>query len=481
VSGDVLPPVDADRSPLPPPADDPYASAGLVRTLAARGVPADAVARYRTQHDAAHRVLDADGAPRVGRRRWVVPGRIEVLGKHTDYAGGRSLLCTVERGLVIVSAPRDDRQVVVHDAVRQGRNTFDLTRPESLRPTRGWPLYPGTVARRFLRNFGDAVTGATIAMASGLPSSAGMSSSSALTVGIALALAEAGRLAEHPAWQRELRDRPDLAGYLGAVENGLRFRALEGDSGVGTMGGAQDHTAILCSRERSLVQFAWAPPTLERVVPWPAELVFAVAVSGVVASKAGAVRARYNRAARTVAHLLRHWNLRTHRHDGTLRHALQSAADASARLRDIARAEATVEFPAEHLVRRLDQFEMETEVLVPGAADALARGDLARFGDLVARSQAAAEAALENQVAETVDLVRLARTLGAPAASAFGAGFGGSVWAVVPADRADTFLAAWREAYIRAHPLVAARASWLLTRPAPPALEIPTDGAVHVA
>ena len=403
---------------------------------------------------------------------WVVPGRIEVLGKHTDYAGGRSLLCTVERGLVIVSAPRADRAVVVLDAVRQGRALFDPARPATLRPTRGWPLYPGTVVRRFLRNFEDAVDGVTIAMASGLPSSAGMSSSSALTVGIALALAEAGRVTTHPAWQRELVARADLAGYLGAVENGLRFRTLEGDSGVGTLGGAQDHTAILCSEANALVQFAWAPPTHERTVQWPGEFVFAIAVSGVVASKAGAARARYNRAARTVAHLLRSWNLRTHRHDGTLYQAMRSAPDALDRLRDVARADATVEFSAAHLLRRLDQFEAETEVLVPGAADALARGDLTTFGELVARSQAGAEQALENQVAETVRLVRSAHENGALAASAFGAGFGGSVWALVARDRADAFLNAWREQYIRAHPGVAARASWLLTRPAPPALEV---------
>lgn len=468
-----LPAPEAEVPMVPCPLDDPYCSVALVNALAARGLPPEAIARYRTQHDAAHRVLDADGAPRFGRRRWVVPGRIEVLGKHTDYAGGRSLLCTVERGLVIVSAPRDDRQVVVHDAVRQGRVVFDLARPETLRPTRGWPLYPGTVARRFVRNFGDAVAGVTIAMASGLPSSAGMSSSSALTVGIALALAEAGQLTQHPAWQRELRERPDLAGYLGAVENGLRFRSLEGDSGVGTLGGAQDHTAILCSREQALVQFAWAPPTLERVVPWPSDHVFAIGVSGVVASKAGGARARYNRAARTVAHLLRSWNLRTHRHDATLQQAMRSAPDAPARLRDIARAEASAEFSAEHLLARVDQFEQETEVLVPGAAEALARGDVATFGALVARSQAGAEGALENQVRETVRLVETARTLGAAASSAFGAGFGGSVWALVHVAHAESFLSAWREQYIREHPGVAARASWLLTRPAPPALEIP--------
>lgn len=456
-------------------ARDAYAAESFVHTLRDRGLPEAAVSRYRTQHEAAHRALDADGVPREGRRRWVVPGRIEVLGKHTDYAGGRSLLCTVERGLVMVAAPRADRRLCVVDAVRQGRVDIDLATALSLRNMRGWSLYPTTVARRFVRNFGDAVGGAHLAMASGLPSAAGMSSSSALTVGIALALAHCGGLVHHEAWSAALPNTLDLAGYLGALENGVRFRSLDGETGVGTMGGAQDHTAILCSAPDALGMFAWAPPAFERWVPWSPSHVFAIAVSGVVASKAGAVRGRYNRAARTVAQLLRAWNLNAHRHDATLGQAMRSAPDAFERLVRFAEREATAEFTAAHLVARLHQFRDETDVYVPGASEALARGDLSAFGEFVAQSQLAAEAALENQVPETRSLVRSARQAGAVAASAFGAGFGGSVWALVPAADAEVFSARWRVAYNVAHPEIAARASWLRTNPSPPALEVPTD------
>jgi len=454
---------------------DPYAAASFVRILGERGLPDGAVSRYRTQHDAAHRALDADGVPREGRRRWVVPGRIEVLGKHTDYAGGRSLLCTVERGLVIVAAPRADRRLCVVDAVRQGRVDIDLATALSLRNMRGWPLYPTTVARRFVRNFGDAVGGAHLAMASGLPSAAGMSSSSALTVGIALALAHCGGLVHQHAWSAALPTTLDLAGYLGALENGVRFRSLEGDTGVGTMGGAQDHTAILCSAPDALGMFAWAPPAFEQWVPWSPSHVFAIGVSGVVASKAGAARGRYNRAARTVGHLLRAWNLRAHRRDATLGQALLSTPDAFERLVHFAGLDATAEFPTAHLVARLHQFRDETDVYVPGAAESLSRGDVQAFGEFVSQSQAAAEAALENQVPETSWLVRSARDAGAAAASAFGAGFGGSVWALVPAADAEAFSARWRVAYNEAYPQIAARASWLRTRPSPSALEVPID------
>lgn len=440
--------------------------------LATLGMPPDAIARYATQHAAANRGLDSEGVPREGRRQWVIPGRIEVLGKHTDYAGGRSLLCTVERGLVIVAAPRADRTLHVLDSVRQGRVQIDLSTAASLRSARGWPLYPHTVARRLVRNFGHNVGGAHLAMASGLPSAAGMSSSSALTVGIALALSECGGLAASDEWKEALPDKLALAGYLGALENGFRFRTLDGDTGVGTMGGAQDHTAILCSAREKLGMFGWAPPRFEAWVPWNEQYVFAIAVSGVVASKAGAVRGQYNRAARTVAHLLRTWNLRTHRHDPTLGEALRTSDSAFERLYEIAEQDATIEFTADHLRTRLHQFRDETDIFVPTAAESLAKGDLAGFASAVRQSQEAAERSLENQVPETRMLARSAVEEGAVAASGFGAGFGGSVWAMIPATDAAAFITRWRAAYRFASPHIAARASWFTTRPASPALEI---------
>jgi galactokinase len=58
-------------------------------------------------------VMAMRGEAATGSERPVsfwVPGRIEVLGKHTDYGGGRSLLCAVERGICVAALPSADRE-----------------------------------------------------------------------------------------------------------------------------------------------------------------------------------------------------------------------------------------------------------------------------------------------------------------------------------------------------------------------------------
>ena len=86
---------------------------------------------------------------------------------------------------------------------------------------------------------------------------------------------------------------------------------------------------------------------------------------------------------------------------------------------------------------------------------------------------ARAETLLENQIPETVELARLARASGAFAASSFGAGFGGSVWALVDADGAADFETRWLAAYAGKFPTVTGATSFVC-RPAPAAMEILT-------
>ena len=391
---------------------------------------------------------------------WWVPGRLEFLGKHTDYCGGPSLVCAVERGFAVASAPRSDARVRIADAMSGEQAEAELN--DALVVRHGhWSSYPLTVCRRVARNFPDARHGMDLAFASDLPPAAGLSSSSALIVATFLALSEANELTERADYRATIQSTEDLAGYLGAVENGSSFGALMGDSGVGTQGGSQDHTAILCARTGALVQYAYAPIRFEGAVHLPDELRFVVAGSGVAAEKTGSALALYNRAAATAAAAVEAWRAATGSMAPTLAGALADAPNAMERFRQLLSRR-------DDLLRRVEQFAREAAI-VREAGDALARGDLDRLGALVDGSQGGAERLLGNQVPETIALARGARELGAVAASAFGAGFGGSVYALVHTRQAEEFRDRWRQAYLARFPAHREGATFFVTGAAAPA------------
>jgi galactokinase len=126
----------------------------------------------------------------------------------------------------------------------------------------------------------------------------------------------------------------------------------------------------------------------------------------------------------------------------------------------------------ERLLARLTQFTAETAELVPAAVDALRRGDVHGFGAAAARSVQLAVSALDNQTPETIHLTESALALGAVAASPFGAGFGGSVWALVADNDAPVFEAAWRRDYARRFPARQQAATFFATRAGAPACRL---------
>jgi galactokinase len=417
--------------------------------------------------------------------RFWVPGRIEFLGKHTDYAGGRSLLCAAERGICIVAVPRQDDRLRVHDAI--SGETLDQRMAEhasleATSPPGHWFTYVHAVARRVVRNFPAPLAGADIALASDLPQAAGMSSSSALVVAVFLALARVNDIQSRDAYRRAIQTREQLAEYLGTVENGESFGELAGERGVGTFGGSEDHTAILCASAGRLAQYEFCPVRLERTIPFPADHVLVVATSGISAEKTGAVRERYNRLSVMMVEILDRWQSATGERHPTMASAINASPGAAEHIRQLLRAEGAGPSrtdrafdPSAHAVARHARFEhflLESDKLIPAAADALAEGDLARLGRLVDHSQLAAEKLLGNQIPETTFLARKARELGAIAASAFGAGFGGSVWALVPEVAAAAFRTRWAEAYAAAFPVAAKGSEVLITRAGPRAVEL---------
>ena len=436
--------------------------------LAAAGMSAGEAVRTEYFGSAVRVVLDRfSSEPAAIARTFWVPGRIEFLGKHTDYAGGRSLVCAIERGIVLAARRRGDAVVRIRDALRRQSAEFVLDVNAASR--RGhWSSYPAAVVRRIARNFPHARCGADIVFASDLPLASGMSSSSALVVATFLALAAVNDLPNSSAYREVVRDCEELAAYLGTVENGMSFGPLAGEAGVGTFGGSEDHAAILCGTAGALTQFSFCPLQQERIVPVPVGYVFVVASSGVVAEKTGAALAQYNRTSRLASEALD--SLRT-AHGADYATLAEAVADIGA--------EAVIGDVPEPLRARVEQFALESTVLVPRAGNALERGDLAALGTLVDRSQAAAEALLGNQVPETIFLARAARELGAVAASAFGAGFGGSVWALVAASEVDAFIPRWRDAYLASFPERARprprRAEFFITHAGPHACALDAD------
>jgi galactokinase len=408
---------------------------------------------------------DTDAAP----RGWFVPGRIEVLGKHTDYAGGRSLVCAAERGIAILMRPRSDSRVRIADVATQSIFDADLT---AARHTHAddWSVYPSAVLRRITQNFPSAKRGFDAVFDSDLPSAGGLSSSSALMIAVFRALAASNDLASTDIWRAELSAGESLAGYAAAIENGQSFGSLAGEHGVGTSGGSEDHVAILCARRGELSQYAFNPVRCEDRVPLPGHLTFAVGVSGVHAHKTGNAMAQYNRAARLARRALEQWNRQAGRTDASLAAAI---SECTAQVVRSALSQASdPEFTTDEFRQRFDQFVEESEQLVPAAARQLRAEDITGFAETVARSQLLARDALGNQVAETSALVTFALDGGALAASAFGAGFGGSVWALVRADDSSSFLTRWRNVYHSQYPGKVEGSSFFLTRPGPAAYEV---------
>lgn len=246
------------------------------------------------------------------------------------------------------------------------------------------------------------------------------------------------------------------------MENGLTFKNLQGMRGVGTFGGSEDHTAMLCCRADQLTEFTFCPIVERESVPLGRELSFVVAVSGVLAEKTGAALEAYNNASLSARELVSAWNRATGNDHAVLADALASDEDALEGLRAVAAHDP-------RLRDRLSAFVTESEVVIPQALDALKRGDLDSFGAAADLSQRNADETLRNQIPQTNALQLLARELGAHASAGFGAGFGGSVWALVDTDYAAGFAQEWLTAYLARFPEQAGRASTLVTRPGGPA------------
>ena len=112
------------------------------------------------------------------------PGRVNLIGEHTDYNDGFVLPCAIgPANMVAISKRDDDRVDVVAADFDDARDSFALIPPPERNLSQPWADYVrGTLL--VLQNDGHALNGAKIAIAGNLPKGAGLSSSAALAVAV---------------------------------------------------------------------------------------------------------------------------------------------------------------------------------------------------------------------------------------------------------------------------------------------------------
>jgi len=141
-------------------------------------------------------------------RFFAAPGRVNLIGEHTDYNQGFVLPMAIDRRTVVAAAAREDRRIRVHSMNMGETADFDLEHPGSGRRGLWWDYVEGMA--QTLPLFGVEVPGADLVLVSDVPLGAGLSSSASLEISVGLALwslsgkpldrrslALAGQAAEH--------------------------------------------------------------------------------------------------------------------------------------------------------------------------------------------------------------------------------------------------------------------------------------------
>jgi galactokinase len=339
------------------------------------------------------------------------PGRVELLGNHTDYNQGLALSAALPVGVAAaVSATSDGRCCAVSaDLSAEANFTLWDDKPLADAP---WANFVKGVAVELMTRYGPQAHGFHATIAGNLPRGAGLSSSAAVEMATGLAVC---KLYGWPDERSELA----LAGR----------RAEENYAGVRC--GLLDQVTSLYGKPGSMVLADFRSLLIDHV-PVPPSARILVINSG-------------------VAHDLGESAYNARRMEcETALHVLADALDRPlASLRDVS----TVEFErvanrlTPVLARRVQHVLEETE-RVAMAAERLRAEDLDGFGALMFASHESSRTLFENSCEELDMLVGAARSMaGVYGARLSGGGFGGSVVVLVDAAQAETTRAALEEAY----------------------------------
>ncbi|HUR47091.1 MAG TPA: galactokinase [Candidatus Saccharimonadales bacterium] len=122
--------------------------------------------------------------------QWIAaaPGRVNLIGEHTDYNDGFVLPMGIERFTVLAASPNNSRIIQVRSATNNGQTTIDLEQP--IKPGNpSWANYILGVIDGFIKR-GQSIPGFDLLIDSNVPIGGGLSSSAALEVGMATLLEE---------------------------------------------------------------------------------------------------------------------------------------------------------------------------------------------------------------------------------------------------------------------------------------------------
>jgi galactokinase len=122
--------------------------------------------------------------PRIFR----APGRVNLIGEHTDYNGGFVLPMAIERETIVCAAVRKDREIRVYSVNLNAEGKVDLNASEQKRRGSWLDFIEGTA--RILERNSLSLHGADLLISSDIPTGAGLSSSAALEISVGLALSE---------------------------------------------------------------------------------------------------------------------------------------------------------------------------------------------------------------------------------------------------------------------------------------------------
>lgn len=323
------------------------------------------------------------------------PGRVELLGNHTDYNQGFVLSAAIHLGVRVDGERLPDDEIDV-SSLTNGRNVRVPLQTSSPLETDSWANYPLGVIK-FLRQAGYPVGGMRLQISSNLPVGAGLSSSAAIEVATALAVA---RLFEFEIESME------LAQLCQRAENDF----------VGVRSGLLDQASSVFGKSSQLILLDFRLITAQ-TIPIPAEVALLLMNSGVPHELAGSkYNERYSQCMAAAAAM----------------HAKSLREVASAQLKSA---------PIDPLLRRRGLHITGENERVLAGVEALRRGNSEEFGELMFLSHNSSRFNFENSTPYLDTLVEIAReTPGVLGSRLSGGGFGGSTVSLVSKEQASSII-----------------------------------------